>query len=159
MNRKGFTLIELLAIIVVIAVVAVLIAPNIIESFDTSKNKSYDILIENIKLAGENYYQECEYGDLSDTSKYGALACSIEIRDNSTIVTLGKLASLGILKTNNKDNNGNYIVINPKTSNDINNCEIKIIKNVNDRTYKTTYTVSLNRNNGNTSCPTTSELS
>ena len=159
MNRKGFTLIELLAIIVVIAVVAVLIAPNIIESFNASKNKSYDLLIENIKVAGENYYQECEYGDLSDTSKYGTLACSISTSNNSTIVTLGKLASLGILKTNNKDNNGNYIVTNPKTSNNINNCEIKIIKNVNSSTYKTTYTISLNKANGVTGCPTTTELS
>lgn len=142
MNRKGFTLIELLAIIVVIAVVAVLIAPSVIESFDSSKNKSYDLLIENIKVAGENYYQECEYGDLSDTSKYGTLACSINTSNNSTTVTLGKLASLGILKTSNKDNNGNYIVVNPKTGNNINDCSITITKVVGEHS-KTTFTISI----------------
>ena len=140
MNRKGFTLIELLAIIVIIAIVAVIVAPSVIESFNSSKNKAYDILIENIKLAGENYYQECEYGDLTDTSKYGSLACSIS--NNSTTVTLGKLANLGILKTNNKDNNDNYIVVNPKTSNDISNCSITITKVVGTNS-KTTFTVSM----------------
>lgn len=136
MNKKGFTLIELLAIIVVMGIVAVLVAPNIIKSFNKSKEKSYDILIENIKTSGENYYLECENGDLSDTSKYGNLACSIS--NNTTTVTLGNLLNLGILKTSgNKDK-----VINPKNSKDISNCSITIIKVVEDN-YKVTFDINI----------------
>jgi len=134
MNKKGFTLIELLAIILIIAIVAVLVAPSVINSFNTSKDKSYDILIQNIKVAGENYYQECEYGDLSDANKYGNLACSIS--NNTTTVTLENLAKLGILKANNN------VVINPKTNNNISNCTITVTKVVGANS-KTTFTVDI----------------
>lgn len=157
MNRKGFTLIEILAIIVIMSIIAVIISPSVINSFNTSKNKSYELLIKNIKISGENYYQECENDDLSDTYKYGTLACSIDTSNNSTTITLGNLANLGILKTSKKEN-GHYIVSNPKTSDNINDCEIKIQKNVDSTYKKTTYTVSLNNANGVTGCPTTEEL-
>ena len=55
MSKKGFTLVELLAIIVIIALIAVIVAPNVIETYWTSKQQAYDILIENIKIAGEHY--------------------------------------------------------------------------------------------------------
>jgi len=141
MNRKGFTLIELLAIIVVMGIIAVLVTPNIISSYKKSKEKSYNILIEGIKTAGENYYQECEYGDLADSSKYGSLSCSINDRSNTSVVSLGNLAKLGILKASNNN------VINPMTNKPINDCQITITKNV-DENYKVTYTII-----GNTNCP------
>ena len=37
MNRKGFTLIELLAVIILIALIAVLIVPNILDTMTKSK--------------------------------------------------------------------------------------------------------------------------
>lgn len=141
MNKKGFTLIELLAIIVVIAIIAVIVAPSVISLFDTSKDKSYDILMNDIKIAGENYYQECEYGDLSDASKYGDMAC--RINGNTTTVSLGNLAKLGILKSSGNNNS----VINPKTNESIDNCEITIKKNV-DENIKVTYKII-----GNNNCP------
>ena len=141
MNKKGFTLIELLAIIVVIAIIAIIVAPSVISLFETSKNKSYDILMNDIKTAGENYYQECEYGDLSDASKYGDMACSIN--GNTTTVSLGNLAKLGILKSSGNNNS----VINPKTNESIDNCELTIKKNV-DENIKVTYKII-----GNNNCP------
>ena len=42
MNRKGFTLIELLAVIILIALIAVLIVPNIIDTM-TKKVKKHHI--------------------------------------------------------------------------------------------------------------------
>lgn len=136
MNKKGFTLVELLAIIVVMGIVAVLVAPNIIKSFKKSKEKSYDILIKNIETAGENYYLECENGDLSDSRKYGNLACSIS--NNNTSVTLENLLNLGILKSS--DNNDK--VINPKNSKNISNCSITITKVVGEN-YKVTFDVNI----------------
>ena len=74
MNKKGFTLIELLAVIVVLGVVLLLAMPSILDSINASRDSSYKILIGNIKTAAETYYQECEYGDLSDKNKYGNYA-------------------------------------------------------------------------------------
>ena len=57
MNRKGFTLIELLAVIILIALIAVLIVPNIIDTSNKGKQASYDILIKNIVTASKSYYE------------------------------------------------------------------------------------------------------
>ena len=134
MNRKGFTLIELLAIIVVIGIVAVLVAPSIVNSFNKSKEKAYNILIDNIKIAGENYYIECENGNLkSINSNY----CKKE--DNVISVTLGELAELGILKASGNNN----IISNPKNNKEINNCTITINNEINEETWKTTFSVDI----------------
>ena len=83
MNKKGFTLIELLAVIVVLGVVLILAMPIILDSINASRNASYKVLMGNIKTAAETYYQECEYGDLSNKAKYGNYACAI----NNNIIT------------------------------------------------------------------------
>ena len=41
MNKKGFTLVELLAVIAVMAVLVITIAPNIIESFKNTKKQNF----------------------------------------------------------------------------------------------------------------------
>lgn len=130
MNRKGFTLIELLAVIILIAIIAVLIVPSILNSVEKSKEASYNILIENIITASESYYQECEYGDLSDESKYGEYSCTIKTdKENDYINTkLGTLANTGILKVNNLNERDEKIVVNPKTDKDISDCDIVITK-------------------------------
>ena len=91
MNRKGFTLIELLAVIILIALIAVLIVPNVLDTLNKSKEESYQILVKNIVTAAENYYTECENGDLSNKTKYGSYACQITITK---------------VKSNIKDDNG-----------------------------------------------------
>lgn len=73
MNRKGFTLIELLAVIILIALIAVLIVPNILDTMTKSKEASYQLLVKNIVTSAKTYYEECEYGDLSNTDKYGKI--------------------------------------------------------------------------------------
>lgn len=115
MNKKGFTLIELLAVIVVLGVVLLLAMPSILDSINASRDSSYKILIGNIKTAAETYYQECEYGDLSDKNKYGDYACTI---DNNTInTTIGDLANTGILKVP-ADDSGDLIVKDPRDKED-----------------------------------------
>ena len=46
MNRKGFTLIELLAVIIVIALIATIVTPSVIEYVNSAKNTSYNLLIQ-----------------------------------------------------------------------------------------------------------------
>lgn len=141
MNRKGFTLIELLAIIVLIGIVGVITVPSVLDAVGASRSASYQMLIKNIKAAAESYYMECEYGDLSDSTKYGTYACSIN--DNKIITTLGTLASTGFLKTDNSKK-----VINPDDNSDISSCEIKITKN------NSVYTVE---SKGGSNCPSTED--
>lgn len=141
MNRKGFTLIELLAVIIVIALIATIVTPSVIEYVNSAKNTSYNLLIQNTISASKTYYEECEYGDLSDSSKYGSYAC--QIKEDTIITTLGALANTGMLSVNDVDSNGKKIVINPKDNTDISSCNIKITKTV-DTNYKVTYNISSN---------------
>lgn len=141
MNRKGFTLIELLAVIIVIALIATIVTPSVIEYVNSAKNTSYNLLIQNTISASKTYYEECEYGDLSDRSKYKSYAC--QINENTITTTLGALANTGMLSVNDVDSNGKKIVINPKDNTDISSCNIKITKTV-DTNYKVTYNISSN---------------
>lgn len=141
MNRKGFTLIELLAVIIVIALIATIVTPSVIEYVNSAKNTSYNLLIQNTISASKTYYEECEYGDLSDSSKYGSYAC--QIKEDTIITTLGALANTGMLSVNDVDSDNKKIVINPKDNTDISSCNIKITKTV-DTNYKVTYNISSN---------------
>lgn len=157
MNRKGFTLIELLAIIVLIGIVGVITVPNVLDAVSASRSASYKIFIKNIVTASENYYMECEYGDLSDSSIYGDYACSIN--DNSITTKLGTLANTGFLKTNTTEQNGTKVKIvkDPRNENILNDCEIiiaKKIKKVNEEDSIITYTVT---SDDNSNCPSTED--
>lgn len=157
MNRKGFTLIELLAVIVLIAIIGIITVPNLLNTVDSSKEASYDILIENIVTASKTYYEECEYGDLSNSTKYGDYACIIT--NNTITTTLGALANTGFLKVNDKS--GSKIVLNPKNNTDMSNCQIKIAKvkkiKIDENgieNIKVTYEVTAE---SGSDCPTTKE--
>ena len=139
MNRKGFTLIELLAVIIVIALIATIVTPSVIEYVNSAKNTSYNLLIQNTISASKTYYEECEYGDLSDSSKYGSYAC--KINGDTIETTLGALANTGMLSVNDVDSDNKKIVINPKDNTDISSCNITITKTV-DTNYKVTYNIS-----------------
>lgn len=130
MNRKGFTLIELLAVIILVALIGVLVIPSVIDTAKQTKQKAYDILIENIGTAAKTYFEECEYGDLNNKVKYGSYACTIN--DNSIETTLGTLANLGFLPTKDTETkNGKTlkVVKDPRNQdNDMSDCQIKITK-------------------------------
>ena len=162
MNRKGFTLIELLAVIILIALIAVLIVPNVLDTLNKSKEESYQILVKNIVTAAENYYTECENGDLSNKTKYGSYAC--QINNNTITTTLGTLANIGMLTVSDIDpnNKDKKVVLDPRdTTKDMSSCQIKIIKeksNITDdngiASSKVTYKVEASSGNN---CPTTKE--
>lgn len=154
MNRRGFTLIELLAVIVLIGILGVLIIPNALSAVEKGKTSSYNTLIKNIVTSSQMYYEECEYGDLSD-GKYGEYAC--KINSNTITTTLGALANTGFLNVNDtkiENNKEVRVVIDPKTDNDISSCKIKITKEVSSN-YKVTYKIE--NNDSNTICPTVYE--
>lgn len=126
-NRRGFTLIELLAVIVIIAIITVIVAPSVLTLVDKSEEASYQMLVKNIVIASKNYYEECEYGDLS-SSKYDEYECTIN-EGNYIYVTLRTLANTGFLTVNDTNYFDEKVVLDPRNNNDISDCTIKIIKN------------------------------
>lgn len=160
MNRKGFTLIELLAVIVLISIIMIITVPNVVEYVKSSKETSYKILIKNIVTSAQTYYEECEYGNLSELDYEDDKACIIN--DNSIETTLGTLANLGFLPTKETYENSNKRkVSNPINNQDISECNITITKTKNEVTdsngiknNKVTYTITAGKQNN---CPTTKE--
>ena len=148
MNRKGFTLIELLAVIILVALIGVLVMPSVIDTSNKGKQASYDILIKNIVTASKSYYEECEYGDLSNEEKYGGYFCTIN--DKAITINLSALANTGFLSVKDVDENNKKQVLDPTNNNNISDCQITITKNI-DEKYKVTYTITPN---GGTNCPT-----
>ena len=149
MNRKGFTLIELLAVIILVALIGVLVMPSVIDTSNKGKQASYDILIKNIVTASKSYYEECEYGDLSNTEKYGGYACTIN--DKAITIKLSDLANTGFLSVKDVDDESNEkLVLDPRNNNDISDCSITITINFGEK-YKVSYTIT---SNGGTNCPT-----
>lgn len=57
-NNKAFTLIELLAVVTILTILALIITPMIDNNIKKSKEKSYLIQIENIRMAAEAYYSD-----------------------------------------------------------------------------------------------------
>ena len=158
MNKKGFTLIELLAVIILVALIGVLVMPTVINTTNQTKQKSYDILIKNIVTSAQTYYEECEYGNLSN-EKYGTYAC--KINNNTVTITLGTLANTGFLPVKDVDSNNKKKVLNPKNNYDMTDCPITITKTKNEVTdsngiknNKVTYTITADGREG---CPTTEE--
>lgn len=150
MNRKGFTLIELLAVIILVALIGVLVMPSVIDTSNKGKQASYDILIKNIVTASKSYYEECEYGDLSNEEKYGGYACTIN--DKAITIKLSDLANTGFLSVKDVDDESNEkLVLDPRNNNDISDCSITITKNIGEK-YKVTYTIT-SASPDNEKCP------
>ena len=150
-NNKGFTLVEVLAVIVIVAILGGIAVPNILSTINSSKNKSEEILIDNIKTASQQLYEEVEFtGDLYQYQGNGSSTTNqILINSNSIETNLQTLVSNGFLSGSGKDEN-TKIITNPKTGVNIGDCKIKITKVV-DANYKTTYTIT--KEDSNSDCP------
>ena len=173
LNNKGFTLIEVLAVVVIIAVLGLGAVTNVLKTMNKGKDSSYQILIEDIKIAGQQLFEELEFAhsNLYYYNKNGSTGNLIEIVDETTEATnnqkkisvnLQTLVSNGFLTGTNNDttnslNKNTKIILSPKTQNDIGECEIVIKKKVNkDNNYTTTYEFE-NQSESNQECPTTVE--
>lgn len=107
-NCKGFTLIELLAVITILVILSLIIVPIIDKNVKKSKEDIYSIQIENIRMAGINYFSD-----------------NIFIRpdeDDYCSVYLDELVSLGYMSGN---------AINPKTGNNFSDNYVQITNNGN----------------------------
>jgi type IV pilus assembly protein PilA len=58
MNKKGFTLIELLAVIVILAIIAIITSPLVLDSIALARDSSYRTSVINIAKIGEDYYAQ-----------------------------------------------------------------------------------------------------
>ena len=127
-----------------------------------SKEASYQLLVKNIVTSAKTYYEECEYGDLSNGTKYGSYAC--EINNNTITTTLGTLANTGMLTVSDIDpnNKDKKVVLDPRdTTKDMSACQITITKvksNIKDdngiTSNNVTYKVEASSGDH---CPTTEE--
>ena len=134
-NNLGFTLIELIATIVILTLVMGISTYSISAIIKNSKEKNYELLINNIKDAAETYYQECKY------SNNTGITCS-----NDSITTLGQLVTYGYLKSNDSESSSSQKIVNPKDNKDITNCQIQITYNAGS--------IEVKANKPTGSCPT-----
>ena len=156
MNNKGFTLIEVLAVVAIIAIVGTIAVPGVLSMIGTSKDRSYDIMIDNIRTAAEEMYQEIDYfGTKNNVGNFKSVInikkyniceeidnnCkdneSVRIEPNGIMtINLQTLIGNGFLTGANNNNINNTevinknkkILINPKDNEDIGFCEINVIK-------------------------------
>ena len=150
MNKRGFSLIELLATLVILGTVMGIATYSIISILNNSKEKNYNLLLDNIRGGAEVYYQECKYSKETILSMFDNVdAQAKSFCSNYQLpftITLGKLVEYGYITGNEKDATGASKLINTKTSADISQCEIKI-DYVNDK-------VVISSNSSDTNCPT-----
>ncbi|MBQ8681982.1 MAG: prepilin-type N-terminal cleavage/methylation domain-containing protein [Bacilli bacterium] len=165
LNNRGFTLVEVLAVIAIIAILGLIAIPSVLSAINSSRQASYDILVEDIIIASKQLYEEVNFvGVNSDLLHYdtNGKTANVIIIDTSTKkieVNLQTLVSNGFLGgTNNPDKSGtnknSKIITNPKSEEDIGDCNIIITKEVNSD-YNTSYIIA--SNSSNSKCPTTEE--
>ena len=71
MNKKGFTLVEVLAVIVILAIIMIIVVPNVFEALNAGKNKISDIERSHIVDASETLISEainCDFYAADDVS-------------------------------------------------------------------------------------------
>ncbi len=169
LNQKGFTLIEVLAVIVIIALLGVIAVPGVLNTINNSKKSSYNIMVDDIKTAGTELFEELEIvgNDLKQYTEAGVSDQKIDIESKELDGKLVKeistnlqtLVSNGFLKgsSNNKETSTNKnakILLNPITNKDIGQCKL-IIRKVIDDSTKVVY--EFYDDSKTSGCPTTSE--
>jgi len=107
LNNKGFTLIELIATIVVLALVMGIGSYAITGLIQKTKDRNYELFIQDVNDAVESYYLECKYIN----------------NDCLEQMTLGYLVRYGFLKGNSI--NDDMGLVNPLDNNEISNCNIR----------------------------------
>ena len=145
LDNKGFTLLEVLAVVVIVSLLVSFVVPNVISSINTSKTSSQKILVNNIKVASQQLFEEVEFNgnvsgeriesELLNYKSNGGNDGKIFITVSSSGNYIGNLnlqalINNGFLKgTGNGDTQSN---VNAVTGEDIGDCKIKITKIISD---------------------------
>jgi len=135
MNNKGFTLIEILTTLVIISLILLIAVPSVASLLNQGKEKSYEILKNNLPTAAENYITEC-IGD-------NTVVCSnIDINQiyesTGLTITAGELLNNGFLNVSTdliENSNSGKKIYNPVTQKDVSNCLKVTIKSDNNYGY------------------------
>ena len=137
-DNKGFTLVEVLAVVVIIGILGGLTAKGVLSSINTGKEASYKLMINSIVTASQTLYEELEYGGSKiwsynyDNNQNISKKDEVKINNNNITTNLQTLVSNGFLSGSSgftdEDESGNKYLIDPKSKENIGNCEIKITK-------------------------------
>ena len=157
LNNKGFTLVEVLVTVGIIVLISVIAVPNVLRALNSGREQSYNIMVQNIKTAAINLYEEVYSNDLLDDDtviyKYNDNGerdgNKVVISSNSITVNLQTLVSNGYLSGSVSNDSGTKTIYEPKENKPIGGCIIKITRNVNNN--KVTYTVA--PKSGGDGCP------
>ena len=143
MDNKGFTLIELIATIMLLSIVMAITTVSVVNIIDNSKEKSYNLLVNNIKIGAQGYFEECENKNITNNK---IISCPTFVTEETVDyttkyfeTTLLDLAKYGFLKSTATDSEDNKIVENPQTNENISNCKIKVTKKLKKSNYKVSY--------------------
>lgn len=112
MNKKGFTLIELLMVIAIIAIISMILVPNVIKMISINKQKSCESLKKNIISATKLYVNENKY-DLG-------FNCDNPIEIPTIEIPISKLIEAGKIDGDIK---------NPINNDDLTNKEVSVTFN------------------------------
>lgn len=181
LDNKGFTLVEVIAVVAIITILSVVVVPSVLNSINNGKEKSYEVLVGNIKIAAKELYEEVYANSLlGDNSKLYQYSYDVDNKvistDNNVIeitnnctnegyscieTNLQTLVSNGFL-SGSSDGDKQKVILNVREDNaNMGNCKIKIVKNVNSFSNKVSYKVEakdpINNSKGNNICPTQDE--
>lgn len=119
-NKKGFTLVELIMVIVVIGIIAMIAIQSVTKRIADSKERAYNIQVNNIENAAKKYMLESEKED--------------EYHLNTLCISISMLQDKGYLEKGN--------IKNPKTDENFNVTEnfVKIKYNFDRKQYEYNFT-------------------
>lgn len=119
MNNRGFTLIELIVVVAIIALLSLVLTPNVISLINKNKVNSYNDTIKSIEMAAASY--------VSDNRYSLGITCPDSATKVTKIVTLQTLVKTGALTS---------IPTNPCTNSDfVDTEEVRITYNCNTKEY------------------------
>lgn len=127
MNKKGFTLVELLGVILILALVAVLGSASISGVTKMIKHSMWNSKIEIIENGAVRFGEDNQYRMRKD----GAEKCDFMAEDVSESlhcleVTVDYLLKRNYIVTDDRDDEGNKVIINNETGEYVNDKKVYV---------------------------------
>lgn len=120
MNKKGFTLIELILVITLMAVISVLVIPNILDALNSSKQQKYESLYKliekNMKLYNDKYEVDLWSNNTTNTYNFcsenddGCSSGISKLKDSGSDINLDD-CKIKLMTITKEDTSYNYNLI------------------------------------------------